>query len=67
MMTDTLCRGEAVKNSDLVIEAIIESLKVKSDLFGFLDTKAKYVLALISRKSRSTHRETERVYSSEQG
>lgn len=37
--------GEAVKDSDLVIEAIIESLKVKSDLFGFLDTKAKYVPA----------------------
>ena len=44
MMTDHLDRGEAVKNSDLVIEAIIESLKVKSDLFGFLDSKAKYVL-----------------------
>jgi 3-hydroxyacyl-CoA dehydrogenase len=30
-----------VKESDLVIEAIIESLKVKGDLFRFLDDKAK--------------------------
>jgi 3-hydroxyacyl-CoA dehydrogenase len=36
-------RAEAVKESDLVVEAIIESLKVKGDLFGFLDGKAKYV------------------------
>jgi len=33
-----------VKESDLVVEAIIESLKVKGDLFKFLDDKAKYVL-----------------------
>ena len=36
-------RAEAVKESDLVVEAIIESLKVKGDLFKFLDDKAKYV------------------------
>lgn len=34
-------RAEAVQESDLVVEAIIESLKVKGDLFGFLDSKAK--------------------------
>ncbi|WWC91740.1 uncharacterized protein L201_006687 [Kwoniella dendrophila CBS 6074] len=33
--------GKAVEQSDLVIEAIIESIKVKRDLFGFLDSKAK--------------------------
>ncbi|OCF44652.1 3-hydroxyacyl-CoA dehydrogenase [Kwoniella heveanensis CBS 569] len=33
--------GKAVQDADLVVEAIIESLKVKRDLFGFLDTKAK--------------------------
>ncbi|WVQ66948.1 uncharacterized protein L199_005139 [Kwoniella botswanensis] len=33
--------GKAVENTDLVIEAIIESIKVKRDLFGFLDSKAK--------------------------
>jgi 3-hydroxyacyl-CoA dehydrogenase len=38
-----LNRAEAVKESDLVVEAIIESLKVKGDLFKFLDDKAKYV------------------------
>ena len=36
-------RAEAVKESDLVVEAIIESLKVKGDLFKFLDDKAKSV------------------------
>jgi 3-hydroxyacyl-CoA dehydrogenase len=34
-------RAKAVENADLVVEAIIESLKVKGDLFGFLDSKAK--------------------------
>jgi 3-hydroxyacyl-CoA dehydrogenase len=38
-----LNRAEAVKESDLVVEAIIESLKVKGDLFKFLDDKARYV------------------------
>ncbi|CAD6567252.1 MAG: hypothetical protein TREMPRED_003435, partial [Tremellales sp. Tagirdzhanova-0007] len=33
--------GKAVTDADLVVEAIIESLKVKRDLFGFLDGKAK--------------------------
>ncbi|WWD19670.1 hypothetical protein CI109_104132 [Kwoniella shandongensis] len=33
--------SKAVEDSDLVVEAIIESLKVKRDLFKFLDTKAK--------------------------
>nr|XP_018260835.1 3-hydroxyacyl-CoA dehydrogenase [Kwoniella dejecticola CBS 10117]OBR82993.1 3-hydroxyacyl-CoA dehydrogenase [Kwoniella dejecticola CBS 10117] len=33
--------AKAVHDSDLVIEAIIESIKVKRDLFGFLDEKAK--------------------------
>ncbi|KAK4683804.1 3-hydroxyacyl-CoA dehydrogenase, partial [Tremellales sp. Uapishka_1] len=32
---------KAVEESDLVVEAIIESIKVKRDLFGFLDSKAK--------------------------
>ncbi len=36
-----LHRGKAVADADLVVEAIIESLKVKRDLFGFLDAKAK--------------------------
>jgi 3-hydroxyacyl-CoA dehydrogenase len=30
-----------VESADLVVEAIIESMKVKRDLFGFLDGKAK--------------------------
>ena len=34
-------RGKAVESADLVVEAIIESMKVKRDLFGFLDSKAK--------------------------
>lgn len=34
-------RAEAVQNADLVIEAIIENLKIKQDLFAFLDSKAK--------------------------
>ena len=33
--------SEAVQNADLVIEAIIENLKIKQDLFAFLDSKAK--------------------------
>nr|XP_019044103.1 3-hydroxyacyl-CoA dehydrogenase [Kwoniella bestiolae CBS 10118]OCF23033.1 3-hydroxyacyl-CoA dehydrogenase [Kwoniella bestiolae CBS 10118] len=33
--------GKAVEDTDLVVEAIIESIKVKRDLFGFLDSKAK--------------------------
>ncbi|GHJ89583.1 hypothetical protein NliqN6_5985 [Naganishia liquefaciens] len=36
-MTDA---GEAVSSADLIIEAIIESIKIKRDLFGFLDGKA---------------------------
>jgi 3-hydroxyacyl-CoA dehydrogenase len=39
----SLGSAEAVKDSDLVVEAIIESLKVKGDLFKFLDGKARYV------------------------
>lgn len=33
--------GAAVADTDLVVEAILENLKVKQDLFAFLDTKAK--------------------------
>ncbi|KAK1921960.1 3-hydroxyacyl-CoA dehydrogenase [Papiliotrema laurentii] len=33
--------AKAVEDADLVVEAIIESLKVKRDLFGFIDTKAQ--------------------------
>lgn len=33
-----------MKQSDLVIEAIIESLKVKRDLFKHLDSHARYVV-----------------------
>ncbi len=32
--------AEAVKETDLVIEAIIENVGIKKDLFGFLDGKA---------------------------
>lgn len=32
--------AEAVKDTDLVIEAIIENVGIKKDLFGFLDGKA---------------------------
>lgn len=32
--------GEAVSSSDLVVEAIVESLKIKRDLFNFLDGQA---------------------------
>lgn len=38
--------AKAVEEADLVVEAIIESLKVKRDLFGYLDSKARYVLYL---------------------
>ncbi|KAJ9111024.1 hypothetical protein QFC22_006620 [Naganishia vaughanmartiniae] len=37
MVTDPC---QAVSSSDLVIEAIVENLKIKRDLFGFLDRKA---------------------------
>lgn len=33
--------GAAVADTDLVVEAILENLKVKQDLFAFLDSKAK--------------------------
>ena len=32
--------AEAVESTDLVIEAIIENLKIKKELFGLLDSKA---------------------------
>lgn len=32
--------ADAVKDTDLVIEAVIENLKLKKELFGFLDEKA---------------------------
>jgi 3-hydroxyacyl-CoA dehydrogenase len=32
--------AEAVSSSDLVVEAIVENLKTKQDLFGFLDRRA---------------------------
>jgi len=35
-----------VKDADLVVEAIIESIKIKRDLFGFLDGKAKLVYSI---------------------
>lgn len=42
MTLDLTCSsGKAVEQADLVVEAIIESLKVKRDLFGFLDSKAQ--------------------------
>lgn len=41
-VTETYDLSEkAVAESDLVVEAIIESIKIKRDLFGFLDKKAK--------------------------
>lgn len=33
--------AEAVAQSDLVVEAIIESMKIKNELFAFIDKKAK--------------------------
>ncbi|ODN94700.1 3-hydroxyacyl-CoA dehydrogenase [Cryptococcus wingfieldii CBS 7118] len=40
-ISTTTDAAEAVEDADLVVEAIIESIKVKRDLFGFLDGKAK--------------------------
>ncbi|WOO82342.1 Hydroxyacyl-coenzyme A dehydrogenase, mitochondrial [Vanrija pseudolonga] len=40
-ITVTTDAEKAVADSDLVVEAIIESIKIKRDLFGFLDKKAK--------------------------
>ncbi|EIW71994.1 hypothetical protein TREMEDRAFT_24464 [Tremella mesenterica DSM 1558] len=40
-ISTTTDAGKAVEEADLVVEAIIESLKIKRDLFGYLDTKAK--------------------------
>lgn len=37
------CSEKAVQGSDLVVEAIIENIKIKRDLFAFLDTKASWV------------------------
>lgn len=34
------CSETAVQNTDLVVEAIIENIKIKRDLFAFLDKKA---------------------------
>ncbi|WFD35315.1 hypothetical protein MCUN1_002166 [Malassezia cuniculi] len=36
----TIDPAEAVKDADLVIEAVIENLKLKRELFAFLDSKA---------------------------
>ncbi|OWZ35725.1 3-hydroxyacyl-CoA dehydrogenase [Cryptococcus neoformans] len=40
-ISTTTDSSQAVESADLVVEAIIESIKVKRDLFGFLDGKAK--------------------------
>ncbi|KAE8539394.1 hypothetical protein D1P53_004494 [Cryptococcus gattii VGV] len=40
-ISTTTDSSQAVEEADLVVEAIIESIKVKRDLFGFLDGKAK--------------------------
>jgi 3-hydroxyacyl-CoA dehydrogenase len=38
-------RVKAVEQADLVVEAIIENLKIKRNLFGLLDSKARYVVS----------------------
>ncbi|KAG8921675.1 hypothetical protein FRC02_012431 [Tulasnella sp. 418] len=40
-ITTTTDPVEAVKDADLVVEAIVENLKIKQDLFGMLDKEAK--------------------------
>jgi 3-hydroxyacyl-CoA dehydrogenase len=53
-MADVGCSEKAVEDADLVVEAIIESIKVKRDLFGFLDGKARYVIPTAIHKSLTT-------------
>ena len=40
-ITSTTDPAEAVANADLVVEAIVENVKIKQNLFGLLDKAAK--------------------------
>lgn len=50
--------AKAVEEADLVVEAIIESLKVKRDLFGFLDSKARSASSCTSSQPQLTRSES---------
>lgn len=50
--------AKAVEEADLVVEAIIESLKVKRDLFGFLDSKARSATSCTSSQPQLTRSES---------
>ena len=56
MYSSTDTSAKAVEQSDLVVEAIIENLKVKQELFSNLDSHAKYVLKLSKRMLKLTPR-----------
>ncbi|KAK0523302.1 hypothetical protein OC834_005955 [Tilletia horrida] len=50
-ITTTTDAGAAVKDADVVIEAIIENVKIKRDLFTFIDSKKKDGAILASNTS----------------
>ena len=47
----TVNPGEAVSDSDLVIEAIVENIDVKHKLFAELDNKASRYMKMIMRNT----------------
>ncbi|KAJ9116793.1 hypothetical protein QFC24_006688 [Naganishia onofrii] len=57
--------GEAVSSADLIIEAIIESIKIKRDFFGFLDTKAQAGCIFASNTSSLSIRDIAEACSAE--
>ncbi|KAJ9111604.1 hypothetical protein QFC22_006475 [Naganishia vaughanmartiniae] len=57
--------GEAVSSADLIIEAIIESIKIKRDFFGFLDGKANARCIFASNTSSLSIRDIAEACSAE--
>jgi 3-hydroxyacyl-CoA dehydrogenase len=64
-LTPSFRSGEAVSSADLIIEAIIESIKIKRDLFGFLDSKANQRCIFASNTSSLSIRDIAEACSAE--